>query len=164
MLTDRTGLLESLIEVYTMEKGTREFYQRASEKSHFEVTREAFKALAKWEEGHMDYIQYLYQSITEDRELMSFEEFRQKVRPDTLEGGIPVKDVDKWLEEYSFIDELGAIIVALKMEARAFALYDGLSKKTEAPDVKVLMEELRNWEEGHIKYLKDLRLKVAETS
>ncbi len=164
MLTGKTGLLESLIEVYTMEKGTMEFYRRAAETANLEVTREAFGKLAKWEEEHMGYIQYLYQAITEDREHMSFEEFRKKVRPDTLEGGIPVRDIEKWLEEYSFVDELGAIIVALKMEARAFAQYDGLRKEAEDPSVKAILEELKEWEEGHIKYLKDLRLKVSETS
>ncbi len=164
MLTGRTGLLESLIEVYTMEKGTREFYLRAAESAHLEVSKEAFKELSRWEDEHMGYIQYLYQAITEDREFVSFEEFKEKVRPDTLEGGVPVKDIEKWLEEYSFSDELGAIIVALKMEARAYALYDRLSKEAEEPSVKAIMEDLKDWEEGHIKYLKDLRLKVTETS
>ncbi|MDA8088877.1 MAG: ferritin family protein [Nitrospiraceae bacterium] len=164
MLTDKSGILDSLIEVYTMEKGTREFYRRAGENAHLEVSKEAFKELAKWEEGHMDYIRYLYQSITEDRELMSFEEFSKNIRPDTLEGGIPVRDVEKWLGEYSFIDELGAIIVALKMEARAYALYDELAKKTEDSSVRTLLRELKSWEEDHIKYLKELRLKIAETA
>ena len=164
MLTGKAGLLDSLIEVYTMEKGTREFYRRAAENAHLNVSREAFRELAKWEEEHMGYVQYLYQSLMEDREFTSFKEFRQRVRPDTLEGGIPVRDIEKWLEEYSFVDELGAIIVALKMEARAFALYDGLSKEAEDSSVRALMEELKDWEEGHIKYLKDLRLKLTETS
>ncbi len=164
MLTDKTGLLEAMIEVYTMEKGTREFYERAAGAAYEEVTKRAFRELAQWEGEHMGYIQYLYQAIMEDRVLTSFEEFRQKARPEALEGGIPVGQTENWLQEYTFIDELGALIVALKMEARSFAFYDEIGKKTKDPSVKVLMDELKRWEEGHIKYLKDLRMKMDETS
>ncbi|MDA8170476.1 MAG: ferritin family protein [Nitrospiraceae bacterium] len=163
MLTEKTGLLEAMIEVYTMEKGTREFYERAAGAAYEEVTRRAFRELARWEGEHMGYIQYLYQAITEDRELMSFEEFKEKVRPEALEGGIPAGQTEKWLEEYTFIDELGALIVALKMEARSFAFYDEVGKKSKDPAVKALMDELKRREEGHIKYLKDLRMKLGET-
>ena len=164
MLTDKTGLLEAMIEVYTMEKGTREFYERAAEAAYEEAAKRSFGELARWEGEHMDYIQFLYQAITEDRELLSFEEFRKKVRPEELEGGIPVKQGEQWIEEYEILDELGAIIIALKMEARSFAFYGDMAKKTKEPGVRVLMEELKNREEEHIKYLKDLRMKIEETS
>ncbi len=78
MITGKTQLLEAMIDAYTMEKGTNEFYRYAAGKAIDEEARKAFAQLAEWEHEHMLYIQYLYQSMTEDRETVSFHDFEEK--------------------------------------------------------------------------------------
>ena len=161
---DKKGLIEAMIDAYTMEKGTNEFYTRAAANAHEEVARNAFRMLAGWETEHMDYIRYLYQALMEDREQLSFEDFKGRLRPQAVEGNIPVGDVEQWLKDYTFIDELGAIIVALRLEADSRIFYKKLSVEVDEPATRVFLEELMHKEEEHIKYLKDLRLKIEETS
>jgi rubrerythrin len=164
MISTKEGLLESLIEAFIMEKGTRDFYKKAAEAAHEEVAAKSFRELARWEEEHMGYLQYLYQSLTEDRELLSFEEFKQKVKSESVEGNIPLDVMKLKYEDYNFTDEIGALIPALEMEAKSYDYYYELSRKVEDTNVKALMKELMKFEEEHLKYLKKLRLEIEETS
>jgi len=164
MITGKEGLLEDMIEAYEMEKGTHEFYLKASEAAHEEAAKNAFRELADWEREHMRYLQFLYQAITEDREFLSFEEFKEKLRPEMVEGGIPVRKMEEKLEDINLTDELGAMITALEMEAKSASFYRGLSEEAEDPSAKVFLKEMVRLEEKHIEYLKKLRLKIEETS
>lgn len=162
MPTDKGELLDAMIKAYAMEKGTRKFYERAAEAAYEEAARLGFAELARREGEHMDYIRHLYQAITAGRELMSIGEFR-KAGPGAPEGFPPPPETGEWIEEYSFVNELGAIMEALKMEAGSYAFYDDILKKTKEPATRALIEGLKDLEEGHIKYLKDLRMKLDET-
>jgi len=164
MITGKEGLIEDMIEAFRMEKGTHEFYLKASDAAHEEPAKKAFRELAAWEEEHMGYLQFLYQAITEDRELLSFEDFKERARPEAVEGGIPMKKMEEKLEEYNFTDELGAIISALEMEAKSYSYYRRLSEKAEDPAAKVFLKEMMGLEAKHIEYIKQLRLKIEETS
>ena len=162
MLTDREKLQEALIEAYAMEKGAREFYGRAAGAAYEKAATDGFGELARMEAEHMDYIRYLYQAIAGQEEPMDIEGFR-KAGPEAPEGAIPAAPSGEKAEEFSFDDDTGAIAEALKMEAGSFAFYDGMIKKMKGPAMKALVEGLKNLEETHIKYLKELRLKLGET-
>jgi rubrerythrin len=164
MITGKEGLLELMMEAFSMEKGTREFYRKASRVAHEEVARKAFAQLADWEAEHMNYIQYLYQSIMDDREMLSFAEFREKVRPEAVEGGIPMNVVEMRLADYEFTTETGALILALEIEGKSYSFYRRLSEQAEDPGAKAFMRDMMEWEKKHLQYLKELRLKIEETS
>ncbi|MDP2167363.1 MAG: ferritin family protein [Thermodesulfovibrionales bacterium] len=164
MITGKEELLQVMIEAYLMEKGTNWFYSEVSRKAVDAEAKRGFGVLAGWEREHMQYMQYLYQSIMEQREMITFEEFKKKAVADTVEGGIPLRDLEGKMEEYSFLDDLGAFTVALEIEAKAHNLYKKLSETAGDTNVQAFMKEMMKWEEKHIEYLKALRYRISETS
>lgn len=164
MITGKEDLLQAMIEAYVMEKGTNEFYKDASHKAINKVAKDAFGVLAEWEHEHMLYIQFLYQAILESREEVSFDEFKKSVMPTFVEGAIPIKELEEKIEGYEFIDDLGALTIALEIEGRAYNLYRRLSEQAPDTNTKTFMKDMMNWELKHIDYLKELRYKLPETS
>lgn len=158
MITGREDLLQSLIEAFLMEKGTREFYSQASEKAADKEARETFSHLSHWEEKHMAFIQFLYQSIQDDRDIRGFDDFSKKTAAPVTEAGIPVKDLEARLEQYSFRDDKGALELALEIEGKAYALYRKLSESAPDPNARAVFKEMMDQEMKHIDYLKKLRI------
>ncbi|MDA8432130.1 MAG: ferritin family protein [Nitrospiraceae bacterium] len=164
MVTGKEDLLRSLIEAFLMEKGTHEFYEMAATKAVSEDARNTFRELTGWEEKHMEYIQFLYLSIQDDRDLERFEAFKNKADAPVVEGGIPVADLEAKVEESVFLDDMGALILALEIEGKAYNLYRNLSQKAADQNARVVFKEMMDMELSHIDYLKKLRNNLAETS
>ncbi len=164
MITGKEGLIQALIEAYLMEKGTNEFYAQASLKSIDKEAKKTFKELSDWEERHMEYIQFLYQSVQDDRDIKGFEEFSNKTASPVTEAGIPVKELEAKLEQYNFIDDMGALIIALEIEGKAYNLYRKLSESAVDSNARVVFKEMMEQELKHVDYLKKLRIRLAETS
>ena len=161
MKTGKEDLLQALIEAFLMEKGTKEFYSLAAEKAVNPQVRKTFTELSEWEGKHMDFIQFLYQSIQDNREVKSFEEFSSKTKALLTEAGIPVKNLEAKAEKYNFKNETEALALAMEIEGKAYNLYRRLSQNTADTNVKVVFEEMAEQETRHINYLKkwDRRIK-----
>lgn len=164
MLTGKEDLLQSLIEAYLMEKGTMDFYLQAATKAINTEARKMFKELSVFEERHMDFIGFLYNSIQDDRDIIAFKKFKEKTEAPVTEAGIPVKDLDARLEKYEFIDDMGALILALEIEGKAYTLYSKMSKSANDANAKIVFQEMMEQEAKHIDYLKELRRRLGETS
>jgi len=162
MITGKEDLLQSLIEAFLMEKGTREFYFQASERSINSEAKNTFKELSEWEKQHMDFIQFLYQSILDEKEIKSFEEFKKKAETSVTEAGIPVKDLETKIEKYDFKDEVGALTLAMEIEGKAYNLYHKFSQDAADTNAQVVFKEMMGQELKHIDYLKKLRLKLVK--
>jgi rubrerythrin len=147
-----------------MEKGTHEFYSVAASKAISAQARSTFVDLSEWEERHMEFIQFLYLSIQDDRDIEGFEEFKKGAHAPMVEGGIPVKQLEERIEKYEFIDDLGALILALEIEGKAFNLYRGMSEKAADGNARAVFHEMMDQELKHIDYLKEMRNRLAETS
>jgi rubrerythrin len=164
MVTGKEDLLQSLVEAFLMEKGTREFYSWASEKALDPEAKNTFNDLSAWEETHVEFIQFLYLAIQDDRDVEKFEDFKKRTDAPFTEGGIPVKDLESRLEQYDYIDDMGALIMALEIEGKAFNLYRKMSEKASDSNAVVVFKEMMDQELKHIDYLKKMRTKLAETS
>jgi len=164
MITGKEDLLQSLMEAFLMEKGTHEFYSQASEKALNAEAKSTFKELAVWEERHMEFIEFLYLAIQDERDIERFEDFKKRTEAPVAEGGITVKDLESKLERYDFIDDMGALIMALEIEGKAFNLYRRMSEKASDSNAAVVFEEMKDQELKHIDYLKKMRTRLAETS
>jgi sulfur-carrier protein adenylyltransferase/sulfurtransferase len=164
MVTGKEDLLQSLMEAFLMEKGTHEFYSDASAKALSADARKTFVDLSEWEEKHMEFIEFLYLSIQEDRDIEGFEKFKKKADAPVVEGGIPVSELEERLEKYEFIDDMGALIMALEIEGKAYNLYRNMSDKAADGNAKVVFREMMEQELKHIDYLKEMRNRLAETS
>ena len=161
MSTGKEDLLQALVEAFIMEKGTREFYRLAVSRSSSADAKRTFQDLAQWEEKHMAYIQSLYQSLMDDRELEEFAAFAKKVAAPVTESGIPVKDLEKRIETYQIKDERDALILALTIEAKAHKLYQDLAKKAADTETKVIFEDMVSQETKHMEQLNALRKAIA---
>jgi rubrerythrin len=164
MITGKEDLLNSLIEAFLMEKGTNEFYSLAAARTIDKAAKNTFKDLSEWEKKHMEYIQFLYQAIDNDRDIEGFEKFEIRSDAPYTEAGIPVKELEAKLEEYAFSDDLGALETALEIEGKAYNLYRKLSENASDSNAMVVFKEMIQQELKHIDYLKKLRSKLAETS
>ncbi|MDH4232954.1 MAG: ferritin family protein [Nitrospirota bacterium] len=157
MMTGKEDLLSALIEAYLMEKGTRMFYSDAAAKAVKPGAKKMFAELSDWEESHMNYIQYLYQAIEDDRNIQGFRDFTERTDAPLTESGIPVKEMEAELEEYTFADDDGAMKLALEMEGKAYNLYRKLSEKAPDSNARVVFREMMEQELKHIEYLKKMR-------
>lgn len=161
MLTGKEDLLQALVEAYVMEKGTREFYAQAASKASAAEAKQRFTDLAAWENGHMIYIQSLYQSILEDRELEEFKTFSAKAPATVSEGGLQVKDLEKRIEKFTVKDERDALALALNIEAKAYAFYKDLAGKAKDGQTKVIFEELMAQETKHLNEINAIKKKLS---
>jgi|Deesub1362A_J573_1020465.scaffolds.fasta_scaffold00093_82 rubrerythrin len=165
MVTGKEELMQAMIEAFIMEKGTNEFYTQAAAKVTDKEAKRAFEELAQWEKEHMQYIQFLYQAIKDERETLSFENFKNTVKAETVEGAIPVRHLEEKLEEeYSFLDNLEALTAALEIEGKAYNFYRKLSETAEDTNTKEFMKDMMQWEHKHMEYLKQLRYRISEVS
>jgi len=164
MVTGKEDLLQALSEAFLMEKGTNEFYSQASEKAVNHEAKTTFKELSQWEGRHMGFIQFLYQSILGDRDLESFEEFKNKTDAPVTEAGIPLKDLEVKMEKYSFTDEKGALTLAMEIEGKAYNLYRKLSQNASDTNAQVIFKEMMQQEVRHVDYLKSLRQKLIKAN
>ncbi len=163
MINGKEDVLQALIEAFLMEKGTREFYSLAAAKSKGPAAKDAFESLSKWEQKHMDYIQFLYQSLMEDKELRTFEEFRNKADAPLTEAGIPVKALESKIEEHEFTDDMKALTLAMEIEGKAYNLYRKLSEDASDANARIVFNEMMEQEIKHVDYLKNLRLKLVKS-
>jgi rubrerythrin len=160
MIKADEGLIQALMDVYMMEKGIYQFYEEVALKTQNSDTKKAFDELAKWEKGHTRYIQYLYQGLLEDWAFVTFDEFSSRMEPEIAEGGMPLKDLKGRIDEFTYLDDIGAINFALQVEAKEYNIYRKLAAETADTNMKVLFENLMEWEQRHIGYLNDLKNKI----
>jgi len=162
MLTGKEDLLQALVEAYIMEKGTKEFYALAASKSGV-AAKKSFEELAAWENRHMIYLQSLYQSALDDRELLEFEEFGRKVPAPVTEGGMPIKDLEKKIEKFSVQNEKDALSLAITIEAKAYNFYKGLAAKAPDAQTKVIFEEMMAQETKHMEEINAMKKRLSST-
>ena len=160
MVTGKEDLLQALVEAYIMEKGTKEFYALAASKSG-EPAKKSFAALAEWEGRHMGYIQMLYQSILDDRDLMEFKEFSKTVSSPVTEGNIPIKDLEKKIEKFSVQNEKDALSIAINIEAKAYNLYKDLAKRAGDTETKVIFEDMMAQEVKHMDEINAMKKRLS---
>jgi len=161
MLTGKEDMLQSLIEAFLMEKGTHEFYEKAALKAGRPEAAKAFSELAGWEQGHMEFIQFLYLSVQDDRDLEGFEAFKGRTPSPVTEAGIPVRDLEARLEQHDFMDDMGALTIALEIEGKAYNLYRKMSEKAADANARAIFDEMMAQELKHVDYLKKMRMKLA---
>jgi rubrerythrin len=162
MNAEKDDLLQALIDAYLMEKKTKEFYTQASNKAVTPEVKKAFQKLSEWEKKHMAFIQFLYESIQDNREINSFEEFQKIADAPLTEAGIPAYVLEKKLERYRMQDEKQVLTLALEIEGKAYNLYRGLSMNASDKNAQVVFKEMMEQEVKHVNHLKKMRLKLEE--
>jgi rubrerythrin len=109
----------------------------------------------------MTYIQSLYQSIMDDRELEEFAAFSRKVAAPVTESGIPVKDLEKRIETHQIKDQNDALSLALMIEAKAHKLYKDLASRAADREARTIFEDMVHQETKHMEQLQALRKNLS---
>lgn len=161
MVINREDLLGALTLAFSMEKGSNEFYKKAVERIFDKKGKEMFKKLASFEEGHMRYIQYLYTSLMGEKRLIGLSEFKERIPSEIMEGGIKIDPTLAEVEDTPFMDDIDALNIAEDKEAKSYAFYQKLIRKSTDTNAKVIFEELAKEEKKHIKYIKELKDKIS---
>lgn len=158
MTVEKDDLLQALIDAFLMEKKTKEFYTQASNKAVTPKVKKAFQELSEWEKKHMAFIQFLYESIQDNREIKSFEEFQKKAEAPVTEAGIPAHVLERKLERYRMDDEKQVLSLAIEIEGKAYSLYRSLSKNASDKNAQVVFKEMMEQEMKHVNHLKQMKL------
>ncbi len=161
MITGKEDLLQTLIEAFIMEKGTQLFYSEAAAKVVHPDIKKTFQELSEWEKKHMDYIQFLYQSVSGDMDYDSFEDFSGRTDTPVTESGIPIRELEEKFEKYVFTNEKEALNLALKMEGKAYNLYNNMAEKAADSNARVVFKEMVDQEVNHISYIKKMKDRLA---
>jgi rubrerythrin len=155
MVTGRENLLEALIEAFSMETGTKDFYDYAAKNVGEEKAAGQFKHLAQWENSHMEYLKFLYQAVREDRETLTFDEFETKKMPVThIEAGIGIKKARALFHKKDVKDAAGAIKMAVEIEGNAYNFYLRLARDAVDSNARVIFTHMSEQEKKHIEYLR----------
>lgn len=160
-ITGKENLLGAFVEAFLMEKGTKEFYVTASEKSKTPEAKNMFHSLSEWEQKHMDFLQFLYQSVQGDREMQSFKDFSHRSAAPDTESGIPVTGLEKRFAKVPVNDEETALSLAMEIEGRAYNLYHRLSQSASDSGAKMIFQEMMEQEVKHVDYLKQIKQRRA---
>lgn len=156
MLTGREDIIRAITKALAHEKGTKEFYSYAASKAKEAQVKDTFIALCDMEMRHMQYFDFLYLAVTEERDLLGYKEFSRNITSTHIESGTPLAKAEKLFDEKEVKTSRDALRLALSIEGRAHALYKSLAETAEDQEVKVIFEEMMAQELKHIEYLKDL--------
>lgn len=124
---------------YTLEDGSKEFYEKASNILDDTNMKDLFKRLAAFEEAHKNHIVRVWHGIVTDRRFSEF-----------MEGGIKIQEaLQKILGKRDIIEILE---FSMQTEINSLDLYMKINKmvQTEAADV---LNRIIEEEKGHIKKL-----------
>lgn len=86
MLTGKEDIIRAITEALSLEKGTRDFYAYIAAKTGGQVG-EAFNALRDMELRHMQYFDFLYLAVTEERDLLGYKKFSKNITAIHVESG-----------------------------------------------------------------------------
>ena len=114
MLTGKEDIVRAITEALALEKGTREFYQFAATKVSNKSARDIFSVLRDMEERHMRYLDFLYLSVSEDRDLLGYKDFSSSVTATHIESGVSARDAMKLFEEQEIKTAKDALKVAFE--------------------------------------------------
>ena len=154
MLTGKEDLMKAIVEAYAMEKGLRDFYNYAKDRSETEAVQNMFGRLREWEVTHMEYLAFLHRAIEGDMELKTFDRFAQNLKPGHMESGIPVSEAEVLFRPEECTTEKAALDIALRIEGKAYNMYRKLSESAEDSNARVVFKDMMAQEQKHIDALR----------
>mgnify|MGYP001405828133 CR=1 FL=1 len=145
MFFDELLILKSAI---LSEVGSMEFYKMAAEKTDDTEIKAAFKELSAEEELHMNWLKEIYKSLENKADNLpefSFEQFAKSSKKKAA-GFLHLSN--KVLASASI--SVAVFGIAVNMEKSAVEFYQKLASETAVPKLRLLCENLAEWEKEHM--------------
>lgn len=151
ILTEKTSLPEMLQEAMNLEKGAFRFYELSSmtETAWAETARQ----LIRWERRHAQAVYRLLEATPTDIPLPPFDELFEALSGSILEGGEPLEDALKKIENLPGSACRAFAELALDIEYRAFDLYRNAAAAAKDSTASALLLDLSEQEKAHIRYI-----------
>jgi rhodanese-related sulfurtransferase/rubrerythrin len=148
LVTEAADVKDILILAIKLEKGSRNFYLAAKEKSASSQAKEKFQMLADAEDGHMRRLWERAIILLGKGALPPLEKLKQELKVEYIEGAIEVSPALARVDE-KFSDEMEALEIALEKEYMSYDFYKRTSALVEDPGAKTLLHELALEERNH---------------
>ncbi len=161
LITEAADVRDILVLAIKLEKGSRDFYMEAEEKAESSQAEETFQMLANAEDRHMDSLYQRAVGLIGKDVLPSLEKLKTELKVEHMEGGIEISPALAKVGE-KFIDEMGALEIALEKEYMAYDFYKRTSALVEDPDTKSLLHELALEERNHANILLEQVAEVVQ--
>ena len=124
----------------------RELYRTAAEKSEDPKAGEVFSFLADEEDSHLQALQTIYKSYTDDEEL-KIELPPKKINLDNIDNPIFSENFKTRLKGRHF--EMSALSIGIKLELDSYKFYSDLADETYDIKLKEFFKNLSDWEKAH---------------
>ncbi|MCP5109191.1 MAG: hypothetical protein GY950_37770 [bacterium] len=148
---DLDNVEEILILAWVLEEGSRCFYQRMTDITGDDETKELYNALAMEEVNHQSTIKGLYYEITGTAEDTStpfqIGKLPGNKMEQLMEGQLRTEEVLAWARRHSPAEVLD---FAIAMEAKLYDLYMRMEKKYPEPTVNKVYSTLAEEEKKHL--------------
>jgi len=148
LITEAADEGDVLMLAMRFEKGSWDFYLEARYKSELPKAKETFLMLAKAEEGHMGKLHKHARSLFGEKGILPLEQLKRELKVEYMEGGIEITPTLVKVED-KFIDDMGALEIALEKEYMSYDFYKRTSAVVENPDAKMLLHKLASEERNH---------------
>jgi rhodanese-related sulfurtransferase/bacterioferritin (cytochrome b1) len=148
LVTEAADVKGVLMLAIRLEKGSRDFYVAAKEKTASPQAKEQFQMLANAENGHMQRLWERAITLLGEGALPPLEKLKQELKAENMEGGIEISPALTKVDE-KFSNEMEALEIALEKEYISYDFYKRTSALVEDPSAKTLLHELAIEERNH---------------
>jgi rhodanese-related sulfurtransferase/rubrerythrin len=152
-ITGDEDIKDALIIAIRLEKGSKDFYNRAAQKVENENSKLLLKNLARFENAHMDKLFERYEEIHGKAKLPDFHSLQSLLDSDHMESGLKSIKALLAIQERDFEDELAIFETALEKEYLSYDFYVRMADLMENADTRTILHELAIEEKMHIKQL-----------
>lgn len=150
MSENRKEMLDAIMRAMEIEKETFDFYTKAEHKTFNQAGKRMFHWLARTEEQHYLKLTELYKSLDETGRWVFY-------------GGttIMLEPSNPGEHEVGFdTNDREALEIAVEIEKKGIAYYEGLLAKTADPDGKAMLRTLLDEEKEHLRIIKEKNKQV----
>ena len=148
LISKEADVRDILMLAMKLEKGSRDFYTAASNKTHSTEAKDVFQMLAGAEYEHMQKLYERAISLLGKGTLLPLDKLQQELKVEYMEGGIEISPILAKADE-KFTNEIEALEIALEKEYMSYDFYKRVSALVENPEAKALLHELALEERRH---------------
>jgi rubrerythrin len=161
LITKKADVRDVLVLAMKLEKGSRDFYTAASNKTSLIEVKDMFQMLADAEYGHMQKLHERAINLLGEGALLPLDKLQRELKVERMEGGIEISSILARVDE-KFTNEMEALEIALEKEYMSYDFYKRASALVENPEAKALLHELALEERRHAGKLLEQLEEVAQ--
>lgn len=138
---------EAIVTALKYENRVRDHYQWAASEAGEPKGKRFFEALAKEEQGHVDYLESRLVQWRAEQKLSADPLGTTLPSPDFLQRGMVMMKTSQVTRDYS--DDYKRLFTALKLEEEVSEFYKGLVASLDSVEARAMFQKFLDIEDGH---------------